>query len=86
MSDEMMEVDTSPVYSSLCLKPRLFGIGETGFYGILILTIILMVMLNVYFFLFGILVLVVLRQLCKREPLTIDFLMDNLSQQDYYEG
>lgn len=80
------EIATMPVYSSLLFKPRMFGIGETAFYGIIGFTVVLMSMVHPLCFLFGVILLCVSKILCKNEPFFIDFLVENLGQSDYYIG
>lgn len=80
------EIKTSPVYTSVLAKPRIFGIGEKAFYGIVIFTVIMMSMVSVFCICIGIVILVVLRLLCRKEPLLVDFLIENISDSDFYEG
>lgn len=80
------EIFTVPVYSSLLYKPRMFGIGQTAFYGIVCFTVVLMSMVHPLCLLLGVLVLAICKTLCKKEPFLIDFLIENLSQSDYYIG
>lgn len=80
------EIKTSPVYASVMTKPRIFGIGEKAFYGIVVLTVVLMSMVSVFCIGIGIIMLVVLRLLCRKEPLLVDFLIENISESDFYEG
>lgn len=80
------EISTVPVYSSLLYKPRMFGIGQNAFYGIVCLTVVLMSMVHPLCLLLGVLLLAICKTLCKKEPFLIDFLIENLSQSDYYVG
>lgn len=82
----MEEIKTAPVYVSAAQKQRMFGIGEKAFYGITLLTVILMSMVSFYCLGIGIALLAIARILCKKEPLLMDFLVETLSQQDFYEG
>ena len=75
-----------PVYNSLMQKKQLFGIGDKAFYLILMITIILASMVSVYCIGLGILSVIICRRLCKNEPMLLDFLFDNLMQNDIYEG
>lgn len=87
MNDEEDIVDFSlPVHTSLMEKQVLFGIGEKAFYAILMVTIILAAMVSVYCIGLGVIALIVCRILCKKEPFLLDFLFENLGQQDIYEG
>lgn len=83
----MKEEDYSiPVHNSLMEKRQLFGIGEKAFYAILFFTLILASLVSIYCIGIGIVALLICRRLCKNEPLLIDFLFENLMQQDIYEG
>ena len=83
----MKEEDYSlSVHTSLMEKPQLFGIGNKAFYAILFVTLILASLVSIYCIGIGIVALLVCRRLCKNEPLLIDFLFENLMQQDIYEG
>lgn len=84
MSDDFITVE--PVYKALLEKPRIFGIGEPAFYGILIFTVLLMSTVSIYCIGIGILCLIICRILCKKEPYMIDFLVKDITQQDFYEG
>lgn len=75
-----------PVHTSLMQKKQLFGIGEKAFYFILMLTIILTSMVSIYCIGIGIIALIICRRLCKNEPMLIDFLFENLMQNDIYIG
>ena len=84
MSEEF--ITTEPVYKALLESPRIFGIGETAFFGILIFTVILMSSVSIYCVGIGILALITCRLICRKEPFMIDFLIKDLTQQDFYEG
>lgn len=75
-----------PVHNSLMHKKQLFGIGDKAFYSILIVTTILTAMVSFYCIGIGIISVIICRKLCKDEPMLIDFLLENLGQQDRYEG
>ncbi len=81
------EIDYSqPVHTSLMEKKQLLGIGPVAFYAILFITLILTALVNFYCIGIGILAILICRRLCKNEPMLIDFLFENLMQQDIYEG
>ena len=75
-----------PVHTALMEKKQLFGVGEKAFYGILFITLILASLVSIYCIGIGIIALIICRRLCKNEPMLIDFLFENLMQQDIYEG
>ena len=83
----MSEEDYSlPVHTSLMEKKMLLGVGTTAFYAILFVTVMLAALVSVYCIGIGIIALLVCRRLCKNEPLLMEFLFENLMQQDVYEG
>ncbi len=83
----MSEEDYSlQVHTSLMEKKMLLGIGSTAFYAILFVTVMLAALVSVYCIGIGIIALLVCRRLCKNEPLLMEFLFENLMQQDVYEG
>ncbi len=86
MKEEDITDYAIPVHQSLMEKKMLFGIGEKAFYTILIFTIILATMVSIYCIGIGILALLICRRLCKNEPMLLEFLFENLSQQDIYIG
>ena len=75
-----------PVHTSLMEKKQLLGIGSKAFYAILFVTIILTSFISFYCIGIGIVAVLICRRLCKNEPMLIDFLSENLMQQDIYEG
>lgn len=75
-----------PVHTSLMTKKQLMGIGDKAFYSILLITLVLTAMVSIYCIGIGIVATIICRKLCKNEPMLIDFLLDNLMQQDIYEG
>lgn len=87
MNDKETLADYSlPVYRSLTVKKQLFGIGETAFFGILIITTILACMVSVYCIGLGVMALLVTKIICRKEPMLCDFLIDNICQSDRYRG
>ena len=84
--DEDITDYSLPVHTSLMEKQVLFGIGEKAFYAILMVTVILCAMVSIYCIGIGIIALIICRVLCKKEPFLLDFLFENLTQQDIYEG
>ena len=79
----MKEEDYSlPVHTSLMEKKQLLGIGQAAFYTILMLT----ALVSFYCIGIGIVAILICRRLCKNEPMLIEFLFENLMQQDVYEG
>lgn len=83
----MTEEDYSlPVHTSLMEKKQLMGIGSKAFYAILFVTLILSALISFYCIGIGIVAVIICRKLCKNEPMLIDFIFENLMQQDIYEG
>ncbi|MBR4330357.1 MAG: VirB3 family type IV secretion system protein [Candidatus Riflebacteria bacterium] len=82
----MEQIKTAPVYNSLSEKPQMLGIGQNAFYLIVLITIILMSTIKAYMIGFGIIAVIILRLICKKEPLLIDFLIESINQQNIYEG
>lgn len=74
------------VHTSLLEKQVLMGVGEKAFYIILLITIILASLVSIYCIGIGIIALLICRRLCKNEPFLLDFLFENLSEQDIYIG
>ena len=75
-----------PVHTSLMEERQLLGIGEKAFYCMLFFTLILSALVSFYCIGIGIIAVLICRRLCKNEPFFIDFLFENLMQQDVYEG
>lgn len=75
-----------PVYTSLLEKNVFFGIGETAFYLIAVLTIILMSLLSFYCILIGIIAILICKMLCKKEPMFLEFTFQSLMQAKMYAG
>lgn len=83
----VMDEDYSlPVHTSLMEKKQLLGIGPSAFYTILFITTILTALVSFYCIGIGIVAVLICRRLCKKEPMLIEFLFENLMQQDIYEG
>ena len=62
------------------------GIGQAAFYTILFITLMLTALVSFYCIGIGIVAILICRRLCKNEPMLIEFLFENLMQQDVYEG
>jgi len=75
-----------PVYRSLSEHHQLFGVGEKAFYCICMLTIVLASMVSIFCIALGVIALAAVKQLCKKDPLLIDFIFENLNQANYYRG
>lgn len=86
MKEENLGDYAQSVHTSLMEKKMLFGIGDKAFYTILILTVIMASMISVYCIALGVIALLVCRQVCKEDPYLLDFLFENLNQQNIYEG
>lgn len=74
------------VHVSLMEKKLFFGIGEKAFYIIGFITLIICALTTIYAIVIGIAVILICRVICKKDPLTIDFALENLMQKDVYEG
>lgn len=83
--DNLMDYQI-PVYTSLLEKNVFFGIGETAFYLISVLTIILMSLLSFYCILIGIFAILICKLLCKNEPMFLEFTFQSLMQAKIYAG
>lgn len=77
---------SQPVHVSLMEKKLFFGIGEKAFYIIGFITLIICALTNIYAIVIGVVGILVCRIICKKDPLTIDFALENLMQKDVYEG
>ena len=75
-----------PVHVSLMENKLFFGIGEKAFYVIGFITLIICALTNIYAIVIGIAGIIICRIICKKDPLTIDFALENLMQKDVYEG
>lgn len=76
----------SPVYTSLMEKHVFFGIGETAFYLIAVVTIILMSLLSFYCILIGVTAILICKLLCKKEQMFLEFTFQSLNQAKMYVG
>ena len=74
------------VYSSLTQPILFFGIGETAFMIILMGTVILASSVSWYLLTVGVVLVIIARQICKKEPLLLDFIIENINQVDCYKG
>lgn len=84
--DESLVDYQMPVYTSLMEKHVFFGIGETAFYLIAVLTLILMSLLSIYCILLGVVLIFICKLICKKEPQLLEFLFQSLFQQKIYVG
>lgn len=75
-----------PVHLSLMEKKVLFGIGEKAFYIIGFATIIICALTSIYAIALGIFAIIICRVICRKDPMTIDFALENMMQKDVYEG
>jgi len=83
----MNEEDYSlPVHTSLLQKDEFFGIGQEPFMFIVMMTIIFSALIHIACLFAGGLILFVLRFICRKEQLRLVFIMQTLSEQDYYRG
>jgi type IV secretory pathway VirB3-like protein len=75
-----------PVHVSLMEKSVMFGVGTTVFCVIMMVTVVLMAMVSASCVLLGVVMLLVCRQVCKKDNLTLEFMFQNLGVQDVYRG
>ena len=80
------EDSSQPVHVSLMEKKLFFGIGEKAFYIIGFITLIICALTTIYAIVIGVVGILICRVICKKDPLTIDFALENLMQKDVYEG
>ncbi|MBQ9623988.1 MAG: VirB3 family type IV secretion system protein [Treponema sp.] len=81
MEEEISVYDfASPVHRVLLEPNLLFGIGMTSAMLILVLTIVLMNLVSVWTFPLGIVLFIVCRLLCKKDPYMLTILFDRLMQ------
>ncbi len=83
---ENYEDYSRPVHLSLMEKKVLFGIGDKAFYIIGFLTIVICALTTIYAIVLGIIAIIICRAVCKKDPMTIDFALENMMQKDVYEG
>ncbi len=76
----------APVHKSLMAHHSFFGVGETAFYIIAGITLMLVTMLSLWCVIIGIVAFFICRLICKDEPLLLDFLIENLFIQNFYRG
>lgn len=74
------------VHQSLMQPIQLFGVGEQAFMIILMFTVIFATLISIWTILIGLVVLFITKQMCKKEPLLVDFIIENMSQADIYRG
>ena len=70
----------TPIYRVLLEPNQLFGIGVTTAMIILLLTIVLMNMINVWCVTVGVILFMTARALCKKDPYMLTILFDRLMQ------
>ena len=75
-----------PVRKSLMEQDVMFGIGQTAFFVIFMVTVILVASFGLYVVIFGGIAFFVCRLLCRKDSMTIEFLFQNLSERDFYRG
>lgn len=90
MSEKIEESDFSvfaaPVHVALMEKNVMFGVGSTVFCVIMMITVFLMAMIHAACILLGVIALLVCRQVCKKDNLTLEFMLQNLGVPDLYWG
>ena len=84
--EEFVSDYSLPVRKSLMEQSVLFGIGQTAFFAIFMVTVILVASFGLYFCVFGVLAFFVCRLLCRKDSMTIEFLFQNLAESDFYRG
>lgn len=82
----MEENYSAPVHVSLMEKNVMFGIGTTVFCVIMMITVLMMAMLGAPCVLLGVLLLLICRQVCKKDNMTLEFMFQNMSYRDLYWG
>lgn len=85
MNDNLLDYQ-EPVYTSLMERHVFFGIGETAFMAIAVITLVLMSLLSFWCIFFGAAAILVCRILCKKEPLLIEFTFQSILQAKFYVG
>lgn len=81
MEEEVTVYDfTSPIHRVLLEPNQLMGIGMIPAMFILIITILLMNLVSIWTFPVGLILLVVCRALCKKDPYMLTILFDRLTQ------
>ncbi len=76
----------NPVYRVL-LENRLFmGIGLTPFTVIAVLTIVLMVEISLYSIIAGVILVIVARLVCRKDPMMLMILFDRLLTPDLWRA
>lgn len=86
MKEDLTDDYSLPVRKSLMEQDVMFGIGQTAFFIIFMITVILIASLDLYFIIFGVIAFFVARLLCRKDSMTIEFLFQNLSERDFYRG
>ena len=78
----MDEDFSAPVHVSLMEKNVMFGIGTTVFCVIMMVTVVLMAMVGAPCVLLGVVLLLVCRQVCKKDKMTLEFMFQNMGFRD----
>lgn len=88
-----MEKDTESLYQysytvhqSLVNPILFFGIGEQAFMLIVMVTVILSSLISIWCIIIGVVALVLMRFICKKEPYIVDFIIESLNNTDIYRG
>ena len=81
MEEEVTVYDfTSPIHRVLLEPNQLMGIGMIPAMFILIITILLMNLVSIWTFPVGLILFLVCRALCKKDPYMLTILFDRLTQ------
>ena len=76
----------NPVYRVLLENRLFFGIGLTPFTIISVLTIVLMVEISLYSIIAGVILVIVARLICRKDPMTLMILFDRLLTPDLWRA
>ncbi len=82
----MDEFFSAPVHKSLLEKPMFFGIGQTAFCAIAMVTVILSSMISGVCILLGIAAVLFCRFLCRKDNMLLEFIFQNLDVKEFYRG
>ena len=83
---EMMGNFSAPVHVSLMEKNVMFDIGTMTFSIIMMVTVVLMSMIHMTCIIIGVIALLICRQVCKKDKMTLEFMFQNMSIADCYRG
>lgn len=84
--DDTQQDYSAPVHHSLEHPIPMFGIGTQAFLIIVMTTTVLSTLVSVWCIGVGVIGLLVVKKLCKKEPLLVDFIVQNLLQEKVYRG